>query len=149
MAPKLSGISQSILKSNLSKDLDTVRHISNVKSASIYSTNLVRNFTETIKDDVMRHSRMNQQHNHANDLLSMRSVTASQKIKNNRVFVYKIIHDLKHPTNALVDGLSNLIDDLSLKNDSSINFDKKRMKYMSSSSILKALSKLKDFAKPH
>ena len=79
----------------------------------------------------------------------MKSLTASQKVNNNRVFVYKIIHDLKHPTNALVDGLSNLIDDLSLKNDgSSINFDKKRMKYMSSSKILKALSMLKDFAKP-
>ena len=60
------------------------------------------------------------------------------------MFVYKIIHDLKHPTNALVDGLGNLIEDLSVKND---NFDKKKMRYKSGSRIKKALSMLKGFAK--
>ena len=30
----------------------------------------------------------------------------SQKVKNNRIFVYKIIHDLRHPSDALSQGLS-------------------------------------------
>ena len=119
------------------------------KSATSLPFKLKRNFTEGLitGGEERRSSRLNMLPN-ALELASLRSVTASQKIKNNRVFVYKIIHDLKHPTNALVDGLSSLVDELHLRNDASINFDKKRMKYMSSSNVLKALRMLKNFAKP-
>jgi len=44
--------------------------------------------------------------------MSIKTVTQSQKTsKNNRIFVYKIIHDLRHPTQALADGLNNLIEE--------------------------------------
>ena len=69
--------------------------------------------------------------------------------KNNQVFVYKIIHDLKHPTQALQYGLSSLLETYTTKNDSlSSCFDKNRMRYMSKSRNLKAISMLKKYAKP-
>ena len=37
------------------------------------------------------------------------AIAASENIKNNRIFTYKIIHDLRHPTQAVADGIEWLI----------------------------------------
>ena len=57
------------------------------------------------------------------DILAMsykkQSTHSSQKdaaaaLKNNQIFVYKIIHDLRHPTEALAHGLDTVL--LQVKN---------------------------------
>ena len=44
-----------------------------------------------------------------------KSARVQQQIKNNQVFVYKIIHDLRHPTEALSNGLRDIIADCSVQ----------------------------------
>ena len=56
----------------------------------------------------------------------------SQKVKNNRIFVYKIIHDLRHPSDALSQGLSQLITDLNIsqfKRDMNLRMSEETMSF--------------------
>jgi len=59
--------------------------------------------------------------------------------------VYKIIHDLRHPTQALVDGLTNLVDEANSFQKASEDFLSKSLKYKGNSRIQKATKLLKDF----
>ena len=64
----------------------------------------------------------------SNELLSR----ASSKVKDSRVFVYKIIHDLRHPTQALGDILTNLIEENKNRGILARNlWDQRRSRYLS------------------
>ena len=69
------------------------------------------------------------------------------RVRNNQLFVFKIIHDLRHPTESLACGLAELAVELSseyLKNDSNLVMtDQKRLKYSSHSRVKQALQRIK------
>ena len=49
-----------------------------------------------------------------NRMISNRTKTetkVTEKIQNNKIFVYKIIHDLRHPTQAVADSLKRLFEE--------------------------------------
>lgn len=59
------------------------------------------------------------------------------------MFVYKIIHDLRHPTQALVIGLGNVIDNLQSNEDLFVGFSFHRMQYISQKLASRAFEALK------
>ena len=61
------------------------------------------------------------------------------QVTNNRIFVYKIIHDLRHPTEALSEGLKNILETLTSKKGGRNISMKKRQ---SQDTILQQLSKI-------
>ena len=68
----------------------------------------------------------------------------TREIANNRLFVYKIIHDLKHPTQALNDCLTEMIK----FNDNNKNMDSKTfMRQIHQHGSTKAMKYLKKFVK--
>ena len=50
-----------------------------------------------------------------NTLLSKKRAEVEIQVTNNRIFVYKIIHDLRHPTEALSEGPKNILESLMSK----------------------------------
>ena len=55
---------------------------------------------------------------------SKETTEVSEKIRRQQIFVYKIIHDLKHPTQAVNDSLENIIKEMDQNNQ----FSKKLFK---------------------
>ena len=47
----------------------------------------------------------------ASDLLRIDPNNSSEKNNSNNLFVYKVIHDLRHPVHAINDGLTALIEE--------------------------------------
>lgn len=68
---------------------------------------------------------------------------AARQVDQNRIFVYKIIHDLRHPTQALADGLGTLVDSLKSTEEVIVSFSIKKMRYICSNRVKKALKNLR------
>lgn len=72
---------------------------------------------------------------------------ASHQVKNNRIFVYKIIHDLRHPTDSLQSELQQLTTDLAnekYKRDSNLMMnDQKTFKYSHQNRVKHAVQYLR------
>ena len=65
------------------------------------------------------------------DMISIMSPN-EQKVKNNRIFVYKIIHDLRHPSDAIQQGLSTLVTELNInqfKRDFNLRMSEETMSF--------------------
>jgi len=72
---------------------------------------------------------------------------AQAQIKNNEIFVYKIIHDLRHPTEYLANNLATLGEELAnefLKSDANLQLvESKLFRYVGQKRIRRALKTLR------
>lgn len=115
-APQIDSLSYKEVDNKSYKEGEVGRLHKNAQSLknninkSVYSQSLIRNNTETANKE--RKSSRHQTPHSGFDLLSVRTVSASQKLKKHQDFVYKIIHDLRHPTMALSVGLGDQIEQI-------------------------------------
>ena len=75
------------------------------------------------------------------------TLKAQAQIKNNEIFVYKIIHDLRHPTEYLANNLATLGEELAnefLKSDANLQLvESKLFRYVGQKRIRRALKTLR------
>ena len=107
-----------------------------------------KSLSECIKDKLNRSMQMESFNklslNHTiMSKLTSGSAKRSQKQDDKNIFVYKIIHDLRAPTESLISGLKAMVEELAfeyLRNDSSIYIDEQtKMKYTCHRRVHRAL----------